>query len=114
MKKLAKMLVAAFLLAGLSASVAMASYNKGFAYYKRYVLKQSHIKGTQFLKVIKAQTPADLKPLMKDNAKGLIALLNKEGHKKAAKAIETLAKKHKLKDLQDFLVGMLNGKIPAG
>ena len=27
---------------------------------------------------------------------------------------EKIVKKHKLKDLKDFLIGIMNGKIPAG
>ena len=38
----------------------------------------------------------------------------KKGYKKAAKAIEKIVKKHKLNDLKDFLVGMVNSRIPAG
>jgi len=114
MRRFAKMVVAGLLLAALSASVAMADYNKGFKYYQKYVKRASGIKGTDFLKVIGVQTPDQLKLLLKDNAKPLIEKLKKSGHKKAAKAIEKIVKKHKLNDLKDFLVGMLNGKIPAG
>ena len=114
MRRFAKMVVAGLLLASVSASVAMADYNKGFKYYQKYVKRASGIKGTDFLKIIGVQTPDQLMPLLKDNAKPLIEKLEKSGHKKAAKAIEKIAKKHKLNDLKDFLVGMLNGKIPAG
>ena len=114
MRRFAKMLVAGALLASVTATMAFANYNIGFRYYKRYVNRMSHIKGTQFLKIIGAQTPDDINKLLKDNAKPLITLLEKKGYKKAAKAIEKIAKRHKLKDLKDFLVGMVNGKIPAG
>jgi hypothetical protein len=40
--------------------------------------------------------------------------LRKKVKKKAAKAIGKIVKKHKLNDLKDFLVGMVNCKIPAG
>jgi len=114
MRRFAKMVVAGLLLASVSASVAMADYNKGYKYYQKYVKKSSGIKGTDFLKVIGVNTPDQLTPLLKDNAKPLIEKLEKSGHKKAAKAVEKIVKKHKLNDLKDFLVGMLNGKIPAG
>ena len=112
--RLSKLLVAGALLASVGVTSAFANYTKGFKYYKKYVLRKSHIKGTQFLKIIGAQTPADVNALLKDNAKPLIALLEKKGKKKAAKAIEKIVKKHKLNDLRDFLIGMVNGKIPAG
>jgi hypothetical protein len=113
MKRFAKMIVAGLLLASVSTTAAFADYNKGFKYYQKYV-KKTGVKGTTFLKLIGVQTPDQLAPLMKDNAKPLIAKLNKLGKKNVAKAIEKIVKKHKLKDLNDFLVGMLNGKIPAG
>jgi len=112
--RLSKLLVAGALLASIGVTSAFANYTKGFKYYKRYVLRTSHIKGTQFLQIIGAQTPSDVNALLKDNAKPLIALLEKKGKVKAAKAIEKIAKKHKLNDLKDFLIGMVNGKIPAG
>ncbi|WP_024787766.1 MULTISPECIES: hypothetical protein [unclassified Lebetimonas] len=114
MRRLAKMLVAGALLASVTATMAFADYNKGFKYYEKYVKRMSHIKGTKFLKIIGAQTPDDINALFKNNAKPLISLLEKKGQKKAAKAIEKIVKKHKLNDLKDFLVGMVNGKIPAG
>jgi hypothetical protein len=108
------MLVAGVLLAALSSTAAFADYNKGFKYYQKYVKRASGIKGTDFLRLLNIQTPDDVNALLKDNAKPLIEKLDKLGKKKAAKAIAKIAKKHKLKDLKDFLVGMVNGKIPAG
>jgi hypothetical protein len=114
MRRFAKILVAGLLLASVSTSVAFASYNKGFKYYRHYIKRMSHINGVKFLKILGVQTPAQLKPLFKDNGKPLIQLLEKKGYKRAAKAVEIIAKRHALKDLEDFLIGMLNGKIPAG
>jgi hypothetical protein len=114
MRRLAKMLVAGALLASVTATMAFADYNKGYKYYQKYVNRASHIKGTDFLKLIGAKTPDDINALFKNNAKPLISLLEKKGQKKAVKAIEKIVKKHKLNDLKDFLVGMVNGKIPAG
>ena len=51
MRRFAKMMVAGMLLAALSASVAMADYNKGYKYFQKYVKKASGIKGTDFLKL---------------------------------------------------------------
>jgi membrane-anchored protein YejM (alkaline phosphatase superfamily) len=111
--KLTKIVMA--LLAGsILASTAMADYNKGYKYFQKYVKKASGIKGTDFLKVAGIKTPDQVDELLKDNAKGLIEKLKKDGHKKAAKAIEKIVKKHKLNDLKDFLKGMTEGKIPAG
>ncbi len=111
--KLSRLLIAGALVASIGATAAFASYNKGLKYYGRYVFKKSHIKSTEILGKLNIQTPEQLKPLLKDNAKGLIDALNKAGYKKAAAGIEKIVKKHKLKDLEDFFMGVLNGKIPA-
>jgi hypothetical protein len=112
--KLAKLLVGAAVVTGLTVSVAMADYNLGFKYYRKYVKRMSHLKATQFIKILGVQTVQDLKALFKDNGKPLIEKLKATGHEKAAKAVEKIIKKHKLKDLEDFLVGIMEGKIPAG
>ena len=77
MRRFAKMVVAGVLLAALSASVAMADYNKGFKYYQKYVKKASGIKGSEFPKLLGVQTPEQLEALFKDNAKPLIEKLEK-------------------------------------
>ena len=111
--KLSKLLIAGALVASVGATAAFASYNKGLKYYGRYVYRTSHVKSTQILSKLGITTPDQLKPLLKDNAKGLIDKLNKAGYKKVAKGIEKIVKKHKLKDLEDLFIGVLNGKIPA-
>ncbi|WP_456470843.1 hypothetical protein [Caminibacter sp.] len=112
--KLAKILVAGAVVAGLSVSVAMADYNKGFKYYNKYVKKKSHVKSTQLIKILGVKTVDELKALFKDNGKPLVEKLKAAGQEKAAKGIEKIIKKGKLKDLEDFLVGIMQGKIPAG
>jgi DNA-directed RNA polymerase beta subunit len=111
--KLAKLLVGAAVVAGLTASVAMADYNKGFKYYNKYIKRKAGLKSTQMLKALGVNTTDELKALFKDNAKPLIEKLQKI-NPKAAKGVEKIVKKHKLKDLEDFLIGIMNGKIPAG
>ena len=111
--KLSRLLVAGVLVASIGATAAFASYNKGFKYYSRYIYRTSHVRSTAILSNLGIQLPSQLKPLFKDNAKPLIEKLNKAGYKKVAKGIEKIAKKHKLKDLEDFFIGVLNGKIPA-
>jgi len=112
--KLAKILVAGAVVAGLSASVAMADYNKGFKYYNKYVKKKSHLKSTDLVKILGVNSVDELKALFKDNGKPLVEKLKAAGYDKAAKGIEKIIKKKKLKDLEDFLVGIMEGKIPAG
>ncbi len=112
--KFGKMLLASALVASMAVTASFANYNKGFKYYKRFVKETAHIKGSDFVKLVGMNTPADVDALLKDNAKPLIDKLNKLGKKKAAKAIEKIVKKHKLKDLGDFLKGLVQGKIPAG
>ncbi len=111
--KLAKLLVGAAVVAGLSVSVAMADYNVGFKYYNKYVKRKSHLKSTQLIKELGVQTIDELKALFKDNGKPLVEKL-KQINPKAAKGVEKIIKKGKLKDLEDFLVGIMEGKIPAG
>jgi len=111
--KLTKLLVAGAVVAGLTASVAMADYNKGFKYYNKYVKRKAHLKSTQLIKELGVQTVDELKALFADNGKPLVEKLKKI-NPKAAKGVEKIIKKGKLKDLEDFLVGIMEGKIPAG
>jgi len=112
--KVSKLLVAGALIATVGGTALFADYNKGFKYYSKFIKRSTHIKAPQFIKILGVQTPDELKALFANNGKGLIEKLNATGHKKAAKAVEKIIKKHKLKDLEDFLIGILNGKIPAG
>jgi len=112
MVRFAKVMVAGLLLA--SVNVANADYDKGLKYYQKYVMKKSNIKGSDFVKIVGMNTPKDVKALLKDNAKPLIEKLEKLGKKEAVEGIKKIVKKKKLKDLEDFLVGIVNGKIPAG
>ena len=111
--KLTKLLVAGAVVAGLSVSVAMADYNKGFKYYNKYVKRKAHIKSTQFIKELGVQSVDELKALFKDNGKPLVEKLE-QTNPKAAEGVKKIIKKGKLQDLEDFLVGIMEGKIPAG
>ena len=112
--RLLKVIAAGAIIAGLSMTSAMADYNKGFKYYNKYVKKKSKLKSSQMLKVLDIKTPEQLEKLLDNNAAGLIAALKAKGQDKAAAGVEKIVKKHKLKDMKDFLIGILNGKIPAG
>jgi hypothetical protein len=114
MKILSKLAVAAFIAGGLLVSTASADYNKGFKYYNKLVKKKSGIKSTQLIKLLGVKSPDELKALFKDNGKGIIEKLKAAGKTKAVKGFEKIIKKHKLKDVEDFLIGIMNGKIPAG
>ena len=111
MKRFTRAMVAGLLL--VSVSVVNADYDKGLKYYKKYVMKKSGIKGSEFVKIVGMKTPEDVKTLLKDDAKLLIEKLEKLGKKEAIEGIKKIVKKKKLKDLEDFLVGIVNGKIPA-
>ena len=112
--KLSRLFVAGAIALSFTATTALADYNRGFKYYNKYVKKKSHIKSTQLIKILGVQTVDELKALFKDNGKPLIEKLKATGHEKAAKGVEKIIKKGKLKDLEDFLVGIMEGKIPAG
>jgi len=107
--KLSKLLVAGAVIAGLSVSVAMADYNKGFKYYKRYITNTAHVKATQFIKKLNVQTVDELNKILDDKAK-FTKVLEEIGVPK--KKIKKILKKKK--DIKDFLDGIMNGKIPAG
>ena len=112
--RLLKVIAAGALIAGLSMTSAMADYNVGFRYYSKFIKSKAHLKAPKMMKILNVQTIDELKGLFKDNGKGLIAKLNAAGEKKAAKGVEKIIKKHKLKDLEDFLIGIMQGNIPAG
>jgi len=112
--KVRKLFLASAVALSLTATAAFADYNKGYKYFTKYIKKKAHIKAPEFIKILGVETTDDLKALFKNNGKPLVEKLKKAGYKKAAKAVEKIIKKHKLKDLEDFLVGIMNGKIPAG
>jgi hypothetical protein len=112
--RLLKVIAAGAIIAGLSMTSAMADYNKGLKYYNKYVKKKSHLKSPQLIKELNIQTTAQLDELLKNNAAGLISALKAKGENKAAAGVEKIVKKGKLKDLKDFLTGIMEGKIPAG
>jgi hypothetical protein len=112
--KLLKVLVAGAIVAGLSVTSAMADYNKGFKYYNKLIKKKSKLKSSAMLKLLEVKTTAELEGLLANNAKGLIDALKAKGQDKAAAGVAKMVKKGKLQDLKDFLVGIMNGKIPAG
>jgi hypothetical protein len=111
--KFGKLLLAAAIGLSFSASVALADYNVGFKYYNKYIKGKSHLKSTQLIKELEVKSVDELKALFKDNGKPLVEKL-KQINPKAAKGVEKIIKKGKLKDLEDFLVGIMEGKIPAG
>ncbi len=112
--KLSRLFLAGAVALSFTATAALADYNKGFKYYSKFIKRKTHIKAPQFVQILGVQTVDELKALFKDNGKPLIEKLKATGHEKAAKAVEKIAKKGKLKDLEDFLIGIMNGKIPAG
>jgi len=97
------------------------NYNKGFKYYKRY-LKKYLGKSSDFLKKAQLNTKEKiaefLAPLMNKDIKKFEQNLKKYGFKvdkKFKKKIKRIVKnKKKIEDIFAFLVGILNGKIPAG
>ena len=112
--RLLKLVAAGAIIAGLSVTSAMADYNKGFKYYNKYVKKKSKLKSSQMLTLLNITTPDQLNALLANNASGLISALEAKGQTKAADGVRKIVKKHKLNDMKDFLIGILNGKIPAG
>lgn len=92
------------------------SYNKGLKYYGRYIYRKIHIRSTTLLyKILNVQMPNQLKPLFANNAQGLIKKLQKKGniYDDFVNGIKKIRRMHKLNDLYQFFIGILNGKIPA-
>jgi len=113
--KLVKLIAAGAIIAGLSMTSAMADYNKGVKYYNRYVKNKTGLKSLTLIKKLNIKTADQLDKLLANHAKGLIEALKKAGDAKSAAGIAKIAKsKKKLKDLRDFLIGIMNGKLPAG
>jgi len=112
--RLLKLVAAGAIIAGLSVTSAMADYNKGYKYYNKMVKKKSKLTSGKMLKILNIKTSDQLEELLKDDAKGLISALEAKGQDKAAAGVKKIVKKHKLKDLQDFLMGIMDGKLPAG
>jgi len=112
--RILKVIAAGAIIAGLSMTSAMADYNKGYKYYNKMVKKKSKLTSGKMLKILNIKTSDQLKELLANNAKGLISALEAQGQDKAAAGIKKIVKKHKLKDLEDFLLGIMDGKLPAG
>jgi hypothetical protein len=115
--KLGKIALAALLAGSVFATTASADVALGFKYYKKEVFRKTHIKAKVFLHKLgftRASQVEQLKKLFENNGKPLVKLVEKKMGKKAAKGIEKIIKKNKLKDLEDFLVGFLTGSyVPA-
>ena len=107
------------LMTGLLATFSFANYNKGYKLYKRYIYGRTHVHATALVKDLNVQIAYQLDPLFKNHAKKIIEILEKNKNPKVKKVAKIIKKrfarrKRYLKDLKDFLAGILNGKIPAG
>jgi hypothetical protein len=94
---------------------AISPYIDGYRSYIRYVkhIPRYGIKAPDLLKKLNVRNEEDLLNLLKDNAKPLIEK-TREFNPKAAKGLEKIIKRGKLKSLKVFLFNVLNGQIPAG
>ena len=129
-------------LLGLSLAVttSFADYNKGFKYYQKYFKREWGIGGPTFIKILGIEDESKLDEIFKDKeelkktiAKKLreyyINRYKKRHHKEPSKkAVENLNKDidkfinsgkfrkflKKRKDIEDFLKGVMEGKVPAG
>ena len=108
-----KRVISIFASVAFFATALMADYNTGYKYFSKYIKRKTHIKSPELLKILKVQTADELKALF-ENKEELHKRIEATGNKKLIKAFEKIEKKGKLKDLEDFLVGIMEGKIPAG
>ena len=106
---LKKLAIAGLVSVSFLATAALADYNKGFKYYKRYITRTTHVTATQFVKKLNVETVDELNAIIDDNAK-FEKVLKEIGVPKSK--IKKILKKKK--DIKDFLDGIMNGKIPAG
>ena len=96
-------------------TLTFASYTKGFKYYKKYITRKTDLKATQFIKDLNITSNEDVKMYFETNTSKIIQKLNDANETKAAKIFKNkiLKSKKKTKDIEDFIKGVLNGKIPA-
>jgi hypothetical protein len=94
---------------------AISPYIDGYRAYIRYVkhIPKYGIKAPDLLKKLGVKNEEDLLALFKDNGKPLIEK-TKKFNPQAAKGLEKIIKRGKLKQLKVFLFDVLNGQIPAG
>ena len=115
--RLTKIIAMALMIVGFSMTSAMASYNVGLKYYNKYVQEKIHIRGLILLQKLHITNPKQLDDLFKNNAAGFRELLIKKGYAAGAEGLEELIsnkfKAKHLKDIRDFLNGLLNGKLRA-
>ena len=116
--KLAKLTLAALLAGSIFATTASADPAVGFKVFKKTIKKKTHLNGTKFLAKLGFTSPSqveELKALFKNNGKPFLKLVEEKLGKKAASQVKKIIKKHKIKDLEDFLVGILTKTyVPAG
>jgi hypothetical protein len=117
--KFAKLTLAALLAGSIFATTASADVATGFKVYKKVIKKKTHLKSKKFLAKLGFTSPSqvnELKSLFKNNGKAFVKLVEEKIGKKAASKIKKkIIKRHKLKDLEDFLIGILTGTyVPAG
>jgi len=94
---------------------AISPYIDGYRAYIRYVkhIPRYGIKAPELLKKLNVKNEEELLNLFKDNGKPLIEK-TRQFNPKAAKGLEKIIKRGKLKQLKVFLFNVLNGQIPAG
>ncbi len=94
---------------------AISPYVKGYRLYIRYIkhIPRYGIKAPDLLKKLNVHTGMDLDNLFKNNAQELIQK-TQIFNPKAAKAIQKIVNKGKLKYLQTFLQQVFYGKVPLG
>jgi len=98
-----------------SSLYALSPYVKGYKAYIRYVkrIPKHGIKAPELLKKLNVKNEESLEELFKNNGKLLIEK-TKQFNPKAAKGLEKIIEKGKLKELKTFLLKVLNGKVPLG
>jgi len=112
--KLSKLFLVSLIVINIGGTLAFADYNKGFEYFDKYIKRKAHLESTKFLEILDVNSSDDLKILFKDNGKLLIKKLKDANQTKALEGVNKIIEKHKLKDLEDFLIGIVNGKFPDG
>ena len=121
--KLFKLIAVTIFIASVSMTSLMASAQKGYKYYAKYLietLEANHVKfndnrvflGTNnIIAKLGIKTDAQAKELFKNNGKKLIEELEKHHLKYDVEAIKEIIKIGKLKDYEDFLLGTLQMRV---
>jgi len=113
--RLLRLLVMSLLISGISITSAMAYYGMGVKYYNKFVREETHLNPQVLVTELHVTKPEQVRALLSNHAEGLIKFLKVHGYEKSAEGFEKMAHSKngdkKLKNVGDFFIGLMNGKV---